>query len=1017
MLTAAVRDLHRSYPGNFLTDVRTSCPPLWENNPHITPLEEDDPEVEIIECHYPLIHQSNQRPYHFLHGFIHFLNEQLFLDIKPTEFRGDIYLSKEEQVAPSPVEEIVGKNLPYWIIISGGKQDYTIKWWDQNRYQEVVNHFHGRIQFVQVGGAGHFHPELEGVIDLRGKLDMRQLLRLVYHSDGVVCPVTFLMHLAAAVDTHKELGLRPCVVVAGGREPAHWEAYPGHQFIHTIGMLPCCKTGGCWKSRTMPLRDGSKHDRAENLCLNVVNNLPPLPKCMDMIPASEVISRIETYLTGKIAFKAFLENEAFSDRLGTVQKPGRNGETLNEANARSAAEKFIHKIPLYPGTFSDRGIVICGGGVKYYTNAWIAIKMLRYFGCTLPIQLWYLGENEIDDQMKSWMEPLGVECVDGLEIRKQHPVRILNGWELKPYAIIHSPFEEVLFLDADNMPVVNPESLFDTWQYQETGAVFWPDFGRLAPNRTVWRLCGVSYQDEPEFETGQILINKQKCWNALCLTMWYNEHSDFFYHHIHGDKETFHMAFRKLNQPYSMPGAPIHQLAGTMCQHDFGGRRVFQHRNLAKWDLFEKNRKVEGFLYEHECRQALEELRQKWATNRRSLRSMVSEEVDEADAFRWNGESQKVVLPRKKAVVCDKSFVIRARFDGYTGYGLHSQSLVKDLKRFGHEFGILPIPGDQRSEVPVSRSIAKLFATESKNCSWELLLYPPVIPPNPRVSTVYFTMWETTQLSAKSFKYLQKADAVIVPCEWNATCFSAQGLKCPIFICPLGINTKVFRFQARNESKTFVFGAAGNLSISGRTRKGIETVIAAFKAAFPRELNVRLRIKAMPEDMFPDLHDNRIEIVNRCLTQAQLAEWYAGLTCFVSASKSEAWGLMQLQAMAVGRPVIACSFGGLREFFNDEVGYCVDYELREADERYEGLGLWAIPSVKSMAEQMRRAYEDRKELDDKSKKASQKALQYTWLRSNQRLENILEQLGAINGKAALKAPGKRERSKIGLTTK
>src|SRR5690349_876674 len=31
MLTAAVRDLHRTFPGQFLTDVRTACGALWEN--------------------------------------------------------------------------------------------------------------------------------------------------------------------------------------------------------------------------------------------------------------------------------------------------------------------------------------------------------------------------------------------------------------------------------------------------------------------------------------------------------------------------------------------------------------------------------------------------------------------------------------------------------------------------------------------------------------------------------------------------------------------------------------------------------------------------------------------------------------------------------------------------------------------------------------------------------------------------------------------------------------------------
>jgi hypothetical protein len=59
MLTAAARDLHANYPGEFITDVRTSCLDLWLHNPHITTLNEGDNDVNIIDCHYPLIHKSN----------------------------------------------------------------------------------------------------------------------------------------------------------------------------------------------------------------------------------------------------------------------------------------------------------------------------------------------------------------------------------------------------------------------------------------------------------------------------------------------------------------------------------------------------------------------------------------------------------------------------------------------------------------------------------------------------------------------------------------------------------------------------------------------------------------------------------------------------------------------------------------------------------------------------------------------------------------------------------------------
>src|SRR5438270_13242588 len=77
MLTAAVRDLHRTYPGQFVTDVRTPCGGIWENNPYVTPLREGAPEVRMVECHYPLVHQSNTAPFHFIHGFIEYLNERL----------------------------------------------------------------------------------------------------------------------------------------------------------------------------------------------------------------------------------------------------------------------------------------------------------------------------------------------------------------------------------------------------------------------------------------------------------------------------------------------------------------------------------------------------------------------------------------------------------------------------------------------------------------------------------------------------------------------------------------------------------------------------------------------------------------------------------------------------------------------------------------------------------------------------------------------------------------------------
>src|SRR5579871_4343641 len=111
MLTAAVRDLHLSYPRQFITDVRTSCSELWENNPFITPLDAGECGVEQIDCSYPLINRCNQTPYHCLHGFIEFLNERLGLSIRPTAFKGDIHLSKQEKAWLSQVAELTERDV------------------------------------------------------------------------------------------------------------------------------------------------------------------------------------------------------------------------------------------------------------------------------------------------------------------------------------------------------------------------------------------------------------------------------------------------------------------------------------------------------------------------------------------------------------------------------------------------------------------------------------------------------------------------------------------------------------------------------------------------------------------------------------------------------------------------------------------------------------------------------------------------------------------------------------------
>jgi hypothetical protein len=270
--------------------------------------------------------------------------------------------------------------------------------------------------------------------------------------------------------------------------------------------------------------------------------------------------------------------------------------------------------PTFPeNRFSARGIVICAGGARLFTCAWIAIALLRrHLACTLPIEVWYLGREEMGPPMRGLLEELGAHPIDAFEVAKRHHVKRLGGWELKPYAVMHSRFHEVLLLDADNVPVRDPSFLFDRPEYRDTGALFWPDIVRLSPDNEIWAISGLGYCNTPTVESGQMVLDKSRCWRALSLANWMNQHSEVFYRFLYGDKDTFLISWLMLAQAYHMIRHRPKLLDATLCQRDPEGAVLFQHRNGAKWILDGNNPRIDGFRLEGECRALLRELANLW---------------------------------------------------------------------------------------------------------------------------------------------------------------------------------------------------------------------------------------------------------------------------------------------------------------------------------------------------------------------------------------------------------------------
>jgi ADP-heptose:LPS heptosyltransferase len=288
-MTAAIYSLHRAHPTKYVTMVDSPYPEVFAHNPDVASTTSfPNASVSMLQMHYPAIHQSNDRGIHFMQGWCEFLGAALGIDVPLLTNRPHLYFNDR----PAPIED-------YWVVCSGGKRDFTNKLWGHYNYQEVVNLLPG-ITFVQVGGNGpeDIHQRLWGTVDAIGKTSLRQLFDLVRRARGVVCGVSLLMHVAAALE-------KPAIVIAGGREPVAWNAYPNQQYLHTVGATPCCdsqgRAGACWRSRLVPLGDDMQLDK--DTCMYPVNanveliNKPPAftPKCMSMIEPREVVRLILRY--------------------------------------------------------------------------------------------------------------------------------------------------------------------------------------------------------------------------------------------------------------------------------------------------------------------------------------------------------------------------------------------------------------------------------------------------------------------------------------------------------------------------------------------------------------------------------------------------------------------------------------------------------------------------------------------------------------------------------------------------
>jgi len=218
--------------------------------------------------------------------------------------------------------------------------------------------------------------------------------------------------------------------------------------------------------------------------------------------------------------------------------PSLSGSFYTKQIFRAIDQAKAGNPPVPTAWTAPRGIVMCAGRLPYLTSAYISLHLLRERGCQLPVELWYQGEAEMPRQAQAWFNDVSnVRLVDAALFADAGARRNLSGYEIKPFAIAHSGFREVMLLDADNAPILDVTSLFDEPSYRDTGALFWPDYcGIQTLSPEIWKLMDLQppiaeaeFLDPPyykkkgcsdkryenEFESGQLIIDKSRHWPAL----------------------------------------------------------------------------------------------------------------------------------------------------------------------------------------------------------------------------------------------------------------------------------------------------------------------------------------------------------------------------------------------------------------------------------------------------------------------------------------------------------------------
>ncbi len=348
--------------------------------------------------------------------------------------------------------------------------------------------------------------------------------------------------------------------------------------------------------------------------------------------------------------------------------------------------------------------------------------------------------------------------------------------------------------------------------------------------------------------------------------------------------------------------------------------------------------------------------------------------LQQADFYLSQSDAWREALARsvEQFEGLDRMVNLAGYFDSYTGMGESCRSMMRILEAGHLSINAVRLPnasnhfeqllpdGDALFGIPNWFAGQHIVVANADSTGQVEAFLPLRGLPGRKVG---YWVWETSRLPGRWAEHAELYDELWTPSSYSSEAIAATVSR-PVTVIPHCIDEHLGSGEIKEADtgdKTIRIGFIFD-GKSHQPRKNPEAVIAAFRQLRQRMPNCALVIKSSVspynyqlEQLKADTAGEPIQWLCEDLKREQLTAFLQSLDVYVSLHRAEGFGLTLLEAMCMGKPVVATNHSGNMEFMHPGNALLVnssEYILDHDVGPYARGSRWADPDVSHAADQL-----------------------------------------------------------------